>query len=268
MQYKLLVLDLDGTLTNEKKEITPHTKEVLMEAQRLGIRIILASGRPTYGIAPLAEELRLAENGGIILAFNGGRITDWATKEVLFEQYLDPSYVPQLHARAAELGFAILTYKGDSIITTRPDDEFVGIEARINRMPVIGTDDFLNDIEYPINKCLMVGAPEPLSKVEPQMKAEFPQLEICRSLPYFMELVPPGIDKANSLSKLLPILGIKCEEMVAMGDGYNDLSMIEYAGLGVAMSNAVDAVKEKADVVTLSNEEDGVAYAVEKYMLA
>lgn len=90
---------------------------------------------------------------------------------------------------------------------------------------------------------------------------------VFRSEPYFLELVPKGIDKAQSLSVLLEEIGMTKNEMIAIGDGFNDLSMIQYAGLGIAMENAQDVVKQAADFITLSNEEDGVAYAVEKFYL-
>ena len=91
---------------------------------------------------------------------------------------------------------------------------------------------------------------------------------VFRSEPYFLELVPKGIDKARSLSVLLEKLGMTKDEMIAVGDGFNDLSMLQYAGLGVAMANAQEVVKENADFITLSNEEDGVAYAAEKFILS
>ena len=90
MNYKLLVLDLDGTLTNSKKEITPFTRETLLQAQEKGLHLVLASGRPTYGIVPLAEELNIKQYGGFILSFNGGKVIDLMTDKVLFEQACHP----------------------------------------------------------------------------------------------------------------------------------------------------------------------------------
>ena len=103
MKYKMIVLDLDGTLTNNKKLITPHTKQDLMLAQAAGVHVVLASGRPTYGIVPLAEELKLKENNGYILAFNGGKIIDCTNNNVLFEQKLDEQLVPLLYQERRRL---------------------------------------------------------------------------------------------------------------------------------------------------------------------
>ena len=105
--------------------------------------------------------------------------------------------------------------------------------------------------------------------LEPRMKADLgEEMEIFRSAPFFLELMPKGIDKALSLSRLLEHLGIAREESIACGDGYNDLSMIRFAGLGVAMANAEEAVKNEADHITLSNEEDGVAAVIEQFILS
>ena len=269
MKYKMIVLDLDGTLTNNKKEITPHTKQALMQAQAAGVHVVLASGRPTYGIVPLAEELKLKDNGGYILAFNGGKIIDCTNNEVLFEQKLDEQLVPILFQEAQKAGMEILTYQGEGIAATNKDDEYVQHEAFINKMPVMQYDDVLNQLVYPINKCLIVGDPTPLHELEIRLAKELEgKMDVYRSADFFLECVPLGIDKARSLDRLISSLGISREEVIACGDGYNDLSMIRFAGLGVAMANAAKDIQSEADFVTLSNEEDGVAHVIEHFILS
>ena len=269
MKYKMIVLDLDGTLTNNKKEITPRTKQALMQAQAAGVHVVLASGRPTYGIVPLAEELKLKENGGFILAFNGGKIIDCTNNEVLFEQKLDEQLVPILFQEAQKAGMEILTYQGEGIAATNKDDEYVQHEAFINKMPVMQYDDFLNQLVYPINKCLIVGDPTSLHELELRLAKELEgKMDVYRSADFFLECVPLGIDKARSLDRLISSLGISREEVIACGDGYNDLSMIRFAGLGVAMANAAKDIQREADFVTLSNEEDGVAHVIERFILS
>ena len=269
MKYKMIVLDLDGTLTNNKKEITPRTKEALMKAQAKGVKIVLASGRPTYGIMPLAEELELKKNCGFILAFNGGKIIDCSDCRTIFEQKLDETLVPLLYHVAKEAGMQILTYQGEGIVATDKNDKYVQEEARINKMPVEEYDDFLQQLVYPVNKCLIVGDPAPLHQLEIKLKKELEgRMDVYRSADYFLECVPLGIDKARSLDRLITTLGITKEEVIACGDGYNDLSMINFSGLGVAMSNAADDIKAQADYVTLSNEEDGIAHVVDKFILS
>ena len=269
MKYKMIVLDLDGTLTNNKKEITPRTKQALMQAQAAGVHVVLASGRPTYGIVPLAEELKLKDNSGYILAFNGGKIIDYTNNEVLFEQKLDEQLVPILFQEAKKAGMEILTYQGEGIAATNKDDEYVQHEAFINKMPVIQYDNFLNQLVYPINKCLIVGDPTPLHELELRLAKELEgKMDVYRSADFFLECVPLGIDKARSLDRLISSLGISRKEVIACGDGYNDLSMIRFAGLGVAMANAAKDIQSEADFVTLSNEEDGVAHVIEHFILS
>ena len=159
MRYKLLVLDLDGTLTNSRKEITPNTLEILHLAQRQGIKIILASGRPTYGIVPLAQALKLDEFGGYILSYNGGEIIDWKTKEVLYENVLNPEVIPYLYQCAKENNFAIVTYDNEYVLTETPDDIYVQKEAILNVMQTKKVKHFPSAIEFPVAKCLIVGEP-------------------------------------------------------------------------------------------------------------
>ncbi len=268
MKYKLLVLDLDGTLTNAKKEITENTRQTLIEAQEQGIKIVLASGRPTYGIAPLANQLELQKYEGYILAYNGGEIIDWKTGELMYKNLLDPKVLPYLYECACKNHFAIVTYDGEYVLTEYPDDEYVLKEALLNVMKIKKVDNFLEAVKHPIAKCLIVGEPERLAVLEKEMYEVLKdRMGVFRSEPYFLELVPKGIDKAQSLSVLLSKIGMTREEMIAVGDGFNDLSMIKYAGLGVAMANAQPVVRENADFITLSNEEDGVAHVVRKFML-
>lgn len=270
MKYKFLALDLDGTLTNDKKEITPRTKEMLFKAQEeKGVKIILASGRPAYGVAPLADEIGLAKFGGYILAYNGGEIIDWQTREVICRSLLDHDVLPYLYRCANGNGFAIVTYENEFVLTEKPNDEYVLKEALLNVMKIKKVDNFLEAVKHPITKCLIVGEPVRLAELEKEMYAQLKdRMGVFRSEPYFLELVPKGIDKGKSLEALLERLGVVREELMAVGDGFNDLTMIKFAGMGVAMANAQEVVKENADFITLSNEEDGVAYAIEKFILS
>lgn len=269
MNYKLLVLDLDGTLTNTKKEITTRNREILIQTQQQGTRLVLASGRPTYGIAPLADELQMSQFDGYILSYNGGEIIDWKSKEILYANVLPDTVIPLLYECAKRNKLTILTYDKECIVTENPEDEYVKKEAFLNRMEIRKSTDFLTDIHLPVPKCLIVGDPDKLIAVESELSIRLQgQISAYRSEPYFLELVPLGIDKAQSLTVLLEKLDMKREEMVAVGDGYNDLSMIKFAGLGVAMANAQEPVKKAADYITLSNDEDGVAAVVERYFSA
>jgi len=269
MKYKVIVLDLDGTLTNSKKEISPRTYSALIEAQEKGVVLVLASGRPTYGITPLAEQLQMDKFGGYILSFNGGKIINYKTKETIMEQTLEQELLPWLYNISKKSETTIVSYSpnGKEIFTENPNDSYAMHEAKLNKMDIKGVDNFIEAISHAPNKCLIVGEPEKLIPIESHInEKEGHRMNAFRSEPFFLELVPKGIDKALSLERLLSVIGHKREEMVAIGDGYNDLTMIRYAGLGVAMENAQQEVKEVADHITLSNDNDGVAHLLDKIM--
>jgi len=268
LKYKILVLDIDGTLTNSKKEIPPRTKSAIIKAQEKGVIVALASGRPSQGITHVANELELDRFGGYVLSFNGGVITNYQTKEVIFEKVLPDGVIPVLYDEAKKAGVAIVSYLDDAIVTETPEAKYIDYEAFLNHMKVVKVDDFVDTLRSPVTKCLMVGDPEILVKEEERLKKKLgDRLNVFRSEPFFLEIMPQNIDKAYSLNKLLKHLKMTREEMIACGDGFNDRSMIEFAGLGVAMCNAQPEVKAVADLVTLTNDEEGVALVVEDYML-
>lgn len=264
MKYKILVLDIDGTLNNSKKEITPKTKEAIADLQKKGVAIVIASGRPTYGIMPVARELGLEKTGGYILSYNGGKIINCKTEEVFYEKILPNGSIRRVAEMADKERCAVLSYDGDCVIATDVENPYVQLEAKINHLPIAPMKSFEEYDDMPVNKCLIVGDGEYLETIEADFVKAFPEMNVFRSEAFFLEFVPQGIDKALSLSVLLEELGLTKEEMVACGDGFNDLSMIEYAGMGVAMKNAKQEVKDVADFITKSNDEDGVAYAIEQ----
>ena len=268
MAYKVLALDIDGTLTNSEKKITERTKRAVDAAAERGVKIVIASGRPVQGIGEFARELRLKENDGYILSFNGGRLISCKTGEIIHDMKLPLEYLPEIYALLKEYGVNLMSYEGDDLITETPDDEFLAIEARINGLGIKKVDNLVEHIDFPINKCLMLGEGNYLAEVEKKVHAALcDRMDVYRSEPYFLEILPKGVDKAKALEKLLNMLGSSREELMACGDGFNDLTMIRYAGLGVAMANARDEVKESADYVTCSNDEDGVAAAIEHLIL-
>ena len=261
--FRAIALDLDGTLTNHDKVVTPRTRQALLKAQELGTVIILASGRPTYGIVPVAECLELEKRGGYILSYNGGNIVNAKTGEKLFSQFLPDAVIPILYKYAREHRYALLGYAGNEIITEMPDDQYVKEESRINKMNIRKVDNLLDALEPHPTKLLMTGDPTDMLKAEEKLVEILGEkMDIFRSAPFFLELVPKGIDKAQSLLRLLSKINLTPADLIAFGDGYNDLSMLKLAGVGVAMANAAPEVRADADYVTLSNEEDGVAAAL------
>ena len=268
MDYQMLVLDLDGTLTNSKKELTEPTRQALLHIQENGKKVVLASGRPINGVLPLAEKLELQKYGSYILSFNGARITQCSTGKTIYNKILPPGVIEPIYRFIRNFpGLDIVSYDADTIISGIAPNEYTQTEAFINKLAVRVADDFPSALSFPVNKLLIPGEPAVLETCMSQLKAQYHSfLNIYRSEPFFLEIMPQHIDKAYSLQKLLNSIGLTAEQMICCGDGYNDVSMIEYAGLGVAMENAQSIVKDSADFITRSNDEDGILHVIQTFM--
>lgn len=269
MKYKYLAMDLDGTLTLPDKSVSKKNIEYIRKAQDAGVSIILASGRPLIGIEHVAEILNLYGTDSYILAYNGGQIVNLSSGEDMMKKFIPMQYVHYICDLIHHFNVVPLTYNDIGVIAERDDTDYIKMEGYNNSVPIIRVKSLEKEITNPVVKFMAVGEPEQVSKAMGYLKTNVGgQLNIFCSEPFFMEITPPKIEKAASLEFLLSELGSSREELIAIGDGYNDIPMLEYAGLGIAMDNAYDEVKKIADDVTLSNEKDGVAASIEKYILA
>ena len=264
-EQKMLVLDIDGTLTNSKKEITPATKKAIRKIQEDGHVVVIASGRPTPGTAKVANELQLDKTGGFVLSYNGARITDWKTKEIIYQNTLDAQVPSTLYEYASENNLGLVTYQEQNVVTGTRHDDYMKMEARINEIPIVDVDNFSEFVDFDVNKCLLTAPVDAAKKHEDAIADMLPNANVCRSEPFFIEVMPQGVDKAASLDRLVHILNMKQENTICCGDGFNDLSMIQYAGVGVAMENAQEEVKSKADFITKSNDEDGIVHVIDTF---
>lgn len=276
-KYKVIVMDVDGTLANSEKKITINTKKALMKLQKQGMILILASGRPTSGLMDLARELEMDKHHGLLVSFNGSKIVDCTTNEVLFNETM-----------SIEEGQAVLEHmKKFNVIPMIDKDNYLYVndvfnnaieyngksfniieyEARGGKFKLCEKDDLANFANYPLNKILTAGEPNYLQETYKEMMEPFKDTLSCMfTAPFYFEFTAKGIDKAKALETVLTKLGVNKEEIVAFGDGHNDISMVRYAGVGIAMGNAVQELKDIADYVTLSNDEDGIAYAIDKFI--
>ncbi len=268
MTEKILVLDIDGTLTNSQKEISPETKRGIMAIQERGHLVMLASGRPTPGMMRYARELELEKFGGYLLSFNGARIINCKTGDIVYQKVLPRQVIPGLYKFAVENDLGLMTYLGDHIILGTRSDEYVEIEAKINQIPIRQVDNFVKFVDFDVNKCLMTAPPEKAEKLVKVLQEKYKDsLSVYRSEPFFIEIMAKNVDKASSLDRMLETVGLHREDAICCGDGYNDISMISYAGVGVAMKNAREEVKEVADYITeRTNDEDGLLDVIEKFI--
>lgn len=263
----VLVLDIDGTLTNSKKEITEKTKNAIIDTMKRGHKVILASGRPAYGMHRYEKELKLKENGGYLLSFNGGRIVDCSTGDVIYQKTLPKEVLARLYDFAHKNGCGLITYQDENIILGTEMDDYIGIESRINGMKIKKVENFPKYVDFDVNKCLMTAEPKKAEIYVEMLAEEFKDiLSIYRSEPFFIEIMPKNVDKATSLDKMLSSVGLFRKNTICCGDGYNDISMLQYAGIGVAMKNAQEKVKESADFITDSNDKDGIVVVIDKFI--
>lgn len=268
MKEKVLVLDIDGTLTNSQKEITPATRQGIQAVMERGHKVILASGRPTPGMRRYEQELELTKYGGYLLSFNGGRIIECRTGEIVYQRILPPMVIPELYSFAQKNGCGLITYFGDCIISAFEPDQYVELESRINGMDVKVVENFKGFVDFDVNKCLLTAPVEKAQQLEQELQQKYKgTLSIYRSEPFFIEVMPMNVDKATSLDRMLEAIGLTREDAVCCGDGFNDISMIKYAGVGVAMGNAQPAVKEAADYITATNDEDGLVQVIDHFIL-
>lgn len=268
MNKKVLVLDIDGTLTNSQKQVTEKTREALDEIRRRGHIVVLASGRPTGGLRMITKALDFDHFGGYTISYNGACVTDTVSGETVFKNAV-PDYVPSwMHQYALEHGLGMCTYTGNVLLCGTKADRFIERETEINEFTRLHVQDFSGYMRTDFYKVLMTAPPTLAKENEARLARRFMnRLSIYRSEPFFIEVMNRGVSKADAIAGLLERLGLEREDVIACGDGLNDLSMIKYAGLGVAMGNAQPAVKEAADVITLSNDEDGIVPIIEKYIL-
>ena len=270
MKYRFLVVDVDGTLLNSEHQVSKRNLAALIKAQQMGVRVVIASGRPTYGLMPIARTLELGNYGGFIISYNGCQIIKADTGELLFERRISPEMLPYLEKKAKKNSFDIFTYHDDTIVTNNPDNPHIRREAEINGLRLIPEEHFSTAIDFSPSKCMLVSDDEEsLVALEELWKRRLKgSLDVFRSEPYFLETVPTGVDKSNALAILMEQLGVPREEVMAIGDGPADYTLIQLAGLGVAMGQSTDSIKRCADYVTATNDQDGVALAVETAILA
>ena len=274
----MILLDIDGTLTNDQKIITPKTKQALKQAQANGCLLVLASGRPVSGLVRYYEELDMHHHHGLLVAYNGSKVVDCQTQEVYFNQpmSIQASQAVLKHLKAFDVipmidkgrymhvenvfnGFIMLKGKPFNIIE---------YEARAGQFLLCEEEDLVSFADFEINKILTAATPSYLNEHAEAMSAPFKDTLSCMfTAPHYFEYTAKGIDKAKTIDAVVQKLGYTREDCIAFGDAPNDLSMLRYASLGIAMANADEACKQAADEVTLSNNEDGIAYSLEKHGL-
>lgn len=267
MKYRLIAMDLDGTLNNDEKKITPRTRDALMAAQAAGIRLALASARPSPGLYKERDALRMQEHRGVLMSYNGGRIVDAATGETLFETSMPMEAAREVLRALEKLPVTPILDDGRQFYVTDREGYKVDYECRNNGMVCDEVANLADFLHFAPVKILMSVDPVQIAAVQREIAALLPDdLTVVQTAAFYLEVIPRAINKGQGILDICRALQMRPEEVVAFGDAENDIPMLRAAGVGVAMGNADPAVKAAADMVTLSNNEDGIAYALEKLL--
>lgn len=277
MSIKAIIMDIDGTLVDRSGIITPKTKEALTNAQKQGVKLVLASGRPINGMMDLAHELEMDKHHGLCVCFNGAKVMDMQTKEVLFDQTMSVEQCKAVLHHMKNFDVQSLIVKDDYAYVLNVYDCMVHIngeelnimnhESHENHYKLCEVDDLEEFVDFPLNKILNIGEPEYLQAHYEEIRAPFQgELNSMFTAPFYYEFTAQNIDKVKALDTVLKKMGIQEDEMIAFGDAQNDITMVKYAGIGVAMGNAVDELKAVADEITAPCGEDGIALSLEKHL--
>lgn len=266
MRYRMLALDLDGTLNNDSKVITERTRNALLAVQEQGVIVVLASGRPSPGLKRESDALMLKKYNGLLSSYNGGRVVEAATNNILYEKGLTREMAVRLLKHMEAFPVTPIVDNGIDYYTADRKAFMVEYESRLNNLGIKVVNNVAGDLDFDPVKVLAAAPKEILLPIAGQIMEPFlEEMSFVQSTPFFLEATWKGVNKASSLQAICERRNIRPEEVIAFGDEQNDIRMLQFAGLGVAMGNASEKLKAVADEVTLSNNEDGIAHVLEKY---
>jgi Cof subfamily protein (haloacid dehalogenase superfamily) len=260
---QLIAIDLDGTLLNSKKEISKPNKEVLLSCKKKGIKLVITTGRPYDRVINYLKQLDLFNLEDYVITYNGGLITNGLRTKVYQENVMEESEIQNLLDYFEENQLCYNIYFESGIESKKLSQEvlILGVYQGVN-ISIKTTIDWKKE---KIFKIILADAPSKIQEHEEKLKQQFQEkFMLSHSTPYFLEFLPKGVNKGYGLSQLAKILHIEREAIMAFGDEENDLSMLEFAGIGIAMGNATPLVKSRITKLTKSCDEDGIAYAIEE----
>lgn len=264
MKYRLIATDMDGTLLLPDNTISQPTMQAIEKARQKGVVFTLSTGRPVQGVKKYIDQLGL---DCPVITYNGAVVVHSRTGQILFSQDMDREDARLVYNLALEKGVMFILWSKNRLYVSEMSEKTEFYEQIVSTKAELLTD-FDSLLEDGITKFLWYDEPEILDGYINQLKhCPLKDTTFIKSRAYFMEFFSAQTSKAVAMEKLGEYYGISRQEMIAIGDQTNDLSMIEYAGLGVAMGNAVDSVKKAADHITATNTEDGVAQVIEKFVL-
>lgn len=265
---KLVAIDVDGTLLNAQNQLTERTKSIIAQVRAQGVKIVLCTGRPFRGIETFLKALELDQINEYVISYNGAVTQELGTQKVIYYQSIAYSDFLKIEALCRKLGMAYHIQSDAGIYTSnRTISTYTAYDSCLNGSTIFYRT--LAELEMvPIHKVLMVASPKELQQKVAQIpKIFFEKYHLVRSLDYFFEFLHRDVSKGNAIKQLAHDLKLKPDEIMVIGDNDNDISMFLFAGLSVAMGNGSKAAQDAATYVTKTNEDDGVAYALSKWLL-
>ncbi len=266
--YKLIALDLDGTLLRSDKTISPRTQQALSQARAQGVKVVLASGRPPQGMYPFLQQLGIKGDNEFVVSFNGSWVTELVSHSLVHRSIVDGQTAKMVAKLAQETGLDCHAFSETLGLITPKLSRYTDVECRLNGLTATEMDFAQLDDDHPVIKAMIVGEPSLLTPIRTQLPAHIhQQYAVVQSAPFFLEFLNPASSKGAAIESICQRLGIAAEHTICIGDAQNDHAMIEFAGLGVAMANGMEETRQLADMVTDSNDDDGVAKIIEQFLL-
>ena len=264
MSIKLIASDLDGTLLNKEGQVSERTKTVIKRVQEEGVTFCIATGRMFRSACQFAKELAIKCP---VIAYNGVLIKDPVTDKVMHSTPLDIKVAREVLLYCKKKNWYVQKYEGDFLYVESITGYTERYSSKVN-VSVEAQGSAFCQLRQPPYKLMIILEPQEQAAVLQELNEIFGKdIFVTTSNTKFVEIINPCANKGNALSYLCDILDIRKEEVMALGDSFNDIEMLEYAGLAVAMENAVPELKLVSDFVSLDNQKDGVAIAIEKYVL-
>lgn len=268
MSIKLIAIDLDGTLLNSYHQISDNVKKAINYATNQGIQVVLASGRPYAGIKQYLAELDLNQRNYFCISNNGSLIHQADTGEHLNEFLLDFNSYQELEQLSRQIDISIHALGDNKMFTSnRHIGHYTVHDAYITQTPLFYCPASEMNPASSFTKVMFSGEPELLTIAESKIPSQlYQKYTIVKSTPFFLECLNLGANKGIAMQVIADKLTINYDEIMCIGDQNNDLPMFEYAKYKIAMGNAGQSIKDQASFVTTSNDEDGVAVAIEKFI--
>lgn len=271
IKYKWCVCDMDGTLLNSKGIISQENKNALKRLEQNGVEVIIASGRTDLMMKNYIKQLDLK---GHIICCNGGLIKNLGTEEILFAKTIDRETVAEVLSYCFNNNVNFLFYTHNSVFSNKNNPRAKRFED-INKtlafelqtpIEYIEESTIVNSDEKDVFKILLMGDEHEEMKILQKHFSTFNNLEVVSSFNGLLDIMASNISKGNALKILSKKLKVELSEVIAFGDNYNDLDMFQCVGMPIAVKNAVDDIKSAAKYITSSNDESGIAYAIDNFI--